>query len=165
MAKDYSKGRGKFLGFIELKYIQLAHELYKILFIDTMQMPVESRKTALWNFVEHFFTNRDYETLKVTDPMAYMICKLLDESHFRVQNQSRWRCFDEFYEGRDDLDYEAALENYQKKLKDKKKEANKQQYQKRKEQEYNPEKETQEGIELFNEACKRYGLKRRNSDY
>lgn len=132
MAKDYSKGRGKFLGFIELKYIQLTHDLYKILFIDTRQLPEESRKTALWYFIEHYFTNRDYEPLAARDPLAYTVCKLLDEALFRVQQQARWRCFDEFYEGREDIDYEMALDLYRKKQKDKRKEYDKQRYEQKK---------------------------------
>lgn len=139
MATDNSKGRGKFLGFIELKYVQLTHDLFKILFIDTRQLPEESRKTALWCFIEHYFTNSDYETLAARDPLAYTICRLLDETLFRVQNQARWKCFDEFYEGRDNIDYEMALELYQKKVKEKRSAYDRKRYQQKKIEESEPE--------------------------
>lgn len=158
MARDNSKGRGKFTDPIEIKYIQLHHDLYKSLFIDGMQIPEASRKEALWHFIYHYFTNTGYEGLKLKDPLAYMICKLLDESHFRVQNNSRWRCFDEFYEGRDDIDYEMALDNYNKKLKERKRESNKAQYNKRKQMNFNPGREHEEGKENLKEAMKKHGI-------
>ena len=94
-----------------------------------------------------------------------MICKLLDESHFRVQNNSRWRCLDEFYEGRNDIDYEMALENYNNKIKEKKKATNRIQYSKRKQVEYNPEKEHEEGKENLKEAMKRHGINFDEADF
>lgn len=165
MAIDRSKGRGKYTDPIEIKYIQLHHDLYKTLFIDGMQVPEASRKEALWAFVYHYFTNTGYEGLKLKDPLAYMICKLLDESHFRVQNNSRWRCLDEFYEGRNDIDYEMALENYNNKIKEKKKATNRIQYSKRKQAEYNPEKEHEEGKENLKEAMKRHGINFDEADF
>ena len=167
MARNDSKGRGKYIDPIELKYIQLAHDLYKILFLDCNQIPEASRKEALWSFIYHYFTNTGYEGLKLRDPLAYMICKLLDESHFRVQNNSRWRCFDEFYKGRNDIDYEQALEDYQKELKDKKKEFNKQYYLKRRQQQepVDPEKEHEEGKKNLKDAANKMGIPYHDEDF
>lgn len=165
MAKDNSKGRGKYLDPIELKYIQLSHDAYQILFLDSMQIPEASRKEALWFFFSHYFTNTGYEALKLKDPLAYMICKLLDESHFRVQNNSRWRCFDEFYKGRDDIDFEKALDIYNQELKEKKKEANKKYQLKKKQRDYDPNEEHEKGKETLKDAMKKHGIEFDDDDF
>ena len=165
MAKDNSKGRGKYLDPIELKYIQLSHDAYETLFLDSAQIPEASRKEALWFFISHYFTNTGYEALKLKDPLAYMICKLLDESHFRVQNNSRWRCFDEFYKGRDDIDFEKALDIYNQELKEKRKEANKKYQLKKKQQEYNPKDEHEKGKETLKDAMKKHGIEFDDDDF
>jgi hypothetical protein len=132
MGYNFEKGRGKFDKNIELKYIQLPHEVYEIIFRDYSNLPEQSRMLALWHFTYHFFTNSGYETLKLKDMNAYMLCTILDSKLGQLQNIARWRCFDEFYKGEEDIDYEMALELYNKEKKEKKKELNKKDYQRRK---------------------------------
>ena len=165
MANNNSKGRGRYTDPIELKYIQLSHEAYKILMEDGMQIPEASRKEALWFFFSHYFTNTGYEALKLKDPLAYMICRLLDESHFSVQNNSRWKCFDEFYKGDISKSYNEAYKDYQQEVKDKRKATNKKYYLKRKQQEYNPEAEHEEGKETLKDAMKKHGIEFDEDDF
>ena len=132
MAYSFEKGRGKFNKAIELKYIQLPHEVYEIIFRDFNTMDENSRMLALWHFTYHFFTNSGYESLKLKNMNAYMLCTILDSKLGQLQNIARWRCFDEFYKGRDDIDYDMALEEYNRSKKEKRKERNKKDYQKRK---------------------------------
>ncbi len=93
--KNYVKGRGKFTAPIILDYIHIPHEVYKILYKDCFNIPVKTKMTALWNFVNHYFTNENYESLKSEDPIAYLLCRLMDEMTFYYQNNLRWKCYDE----------------------------------------------------------------------
>lgn len=132
MSYKFNNDRGIFENSIELKYIQLPHEVYEVIFRDFNTMPEGSRMLALWHFIYHFYTNSGYESLKMKDMNAYLLCNILDSKLGQLQNVARWRCFDEFYRGRDDLDYEAALELNKKDKAEKRKERNKRDYQKRK---------------------------------
>lgn len=127
MAKDYSKGRGKYKDNILLKYIQLPHKIYEILFIKYQKSPRLVRALACLDFIEHYFTNQGYSGLLV-DPLlgnmqneAYAIADVMNEATYNVQNNARWMCFDEFYMGRNDLDYEAAFDLYEQRKKEKRK--------------------------------------------
>lgn len=132
MSKDYSKGRGEYTEFIELKYIQIPHEIYEYLVVDMQHEDIEKRKDALWAYFIHYFTNSGYANLKMLNQPAYNVCKAIDKMSFIAQNRARWTCFEEFYEGNTDIDYYVAAENQAKKKKEKKKQSNKEQYEKRK---------------------------------
>ena len=132
MSYNFEKGRGKYNESIELKYIQLPHELFEIIYRDFNTISEHSRMLALWHFIFHFFTNSGFESLKGKDMQAYMLCEILDSKLGQLQNIARWRCFDEFYKGRNDIDYEMALEENIKEKKEKKKELNKKNYQRKK---------------------------------
>ena len=144
MAKDYSKGRGKYKDNILLKYIQLPHKIYEILFIKYQKSPRLVRALACLDFIEHYFTNQGYSGLLV-DPLlgnmqneAYAIADVMNEATYNVQNNARWLCFDEFYQGRNDLDYEAAFDLYEERKKQKKKEYDKRRYEQKKLEEAMP---------------------------
>lgn len=127
MAKDYSKGRGRFKERLVLKYIQLPYKIYEILFIKYRQAPRLVKALACLDFIEHYFTNEGYDKL-LADPLlegrqreAYAIADVMNEATYIVQNNARWLCFDEFYMGRNDLDYEAAFELYEQRKREKRK--------------------------------------------
>ena len=128
MAYNSSKGRGKFEDPIELKYIQIPHSVFQAIYVDFASFPEATRELALYHYIYHYFTNMGYESLKLKDMQAYVICKALDASTEIVQNNARWKCHDEFYKGRDDLDYEAAWDLDQKEKRSKKKELNRKNY-------------------------------------
>lgn len=132
MTYKFEKDRGKFEKDIELTYVQLPHTVFEIIYRDFNTIPENSRMLALWYFIHHFYTNSGYESLKLKDTQAYLICGMLDAKLGQLQNIARWRCFDNFYKGRDDIDFEMALDIANQEKKDKKKERNKQDYQKRK---------------------------------
>ncbi len=165
MARDFSKGRGIYTNHIRIKYVQLPPRIFDLLFLKYGRMSESDRALALLHFVYHYYTNEGYESLEAKNSNAYMLCDLMNEATFSVQNNARWKCFDEFYEGRDDIDYDMALENYNKKLKEKKKESNRIQYQKRKQIEFNPEAEHEEGKENLKEAMKKHGIDFSEDDF
>lgn len=156
MGRDYAKGRGRYRNPIDLKYIQLPRKIYEILFLQYSYIPESVRGIALIRFINHFFTNCGYESLKVQDSQAYMLCNIMDEATQLTQNNSRWRCFDEFYKGRDDIDYEMAWDLHLEEQKQKKKELNKKNYRERKQREMpapNPEKEREETLEYLRQLA------------
>lgn len=132
MAYNSSKGRGQYNEPIELKYIQIPHAIYHKLMIDYSFVPEHIRQLALWHFIKHYFTNEGYEALKVIDSQAYMICSALDAETRIVQNNARWKCFDEFYKGRNDIDFETAMDMELKDKRENKRERNRLDYLRRK---------------------------------
>lgn len=157
MSYNHSKGRGKYTDNIELKYIQIPHSIFKNLYIDFASFPEASRSLALYHFIYHYFTNAGYESLKVKDINAYVICKALDAETQIIQNNARWKNFDEFYKGRTDLDFDAAWEIEEAEKKARKKNTNRQYYQDRKlarYQIYNPEEEKKLEQEAIEQALK-----------
>lgn len=93
--KDYTKGRGKFTAPIILDYIHIPNEIYKILYKDCFNISIKTKITALWNFIHHYFTNKDYEFLQSEDPIAYLLCRVMDSMTYHYQNNIRWKCYDE----------------------------------------------------------------------
>lgn len=148
MAYNSSKGRGKFKDPIELKYIQIPHSVFQSLYVDFASFPEATRMLALYHYVYHYFTNMGYESLKLKDMQAYVICKALDASTEIVQNNARWKCHDEFYKGRLDLDYEAARDLEQEEQQQKRKDRNHKYYLGKKDREalLREEKEKQDTI-------------------
>lgn len=165
MAKDFSKGRGIYTDHIRIKYAQLPPRIYELLYLKYGTMSETDRALAILHFVYHYYTNEGYESLKTKNANAYMLCDIMNEATFSVQNNARWKCFDEFYEGNKDLDYDAALDNYNKKLKEKKKEDNRRQYQKRKQENIDLEKEHEEGKENLKKAAKQHGIEYTDEDF
>lgn len=165
MARDQSKGRGIYKGFLLIKYIQLPYRVYQILNFKYQTVPKEERMIALWYFVDHYFTNNGFEEIKDSHPMAYMICDILNEGTFSIQNNARWRCFDEFYNGDSSIDYETAEERYEQRVKESKKESNRKYYLKRKQIDFNPEQEHEEGKQNLKEAMNAHGIEFDDDDF
>lgn len=163
MSKDYTKGRGVYTDPIELKYIQIPHDIFFKLNHDFSFVSQSVRWMALGYYFNHYFTNCGYEGLKVSNPEAYFICSALDAETKVLQNGARWRCFDEFYKGRNDIDYELAWDMHIKEKQEKRKETNKEYYQKRKQAQGNIEerlqKESKEGQENLQDALNKYVYK------
>lgn len=127
----YAKGRGKFENPIELKYIQIPRDVLQDLFINFSSLPENSRMLALWHFCYHYLTNQGFDSLKLKDMQAYLLCLMMNEKTFVAQNNARWKCWDEFYR-QEDIDFDLAMERYQREKKEKKAERNKNDYNKRK---------------------------------
>ena len=132
MGKDYTKGRGVYTDPIELKYIQIPHDVFKFLYVECSGIPDHTKYSALYFFVNDYFTNSGFESLKLVDFQAYLLCRTMKEMTGSLQNNGRWKCFDEFYKGRNDIDYELAWDMYIKEQKEKKAELNRRAYQRRK---------------------------------
>lgn len=159
MTRDNSKGRGKYEDEIELKYIQLPHKIYELIFLKYGRMSETDRALALLHYVYHYYTNKGFATLEAKNSNAFMLCDIMNEATFVVQNQARWKCFDEFYKGRNDIDYEIAADNYKKEIKEKKKETNKKYYLKHKEVAApDPEADKREGFEKLNQFAEEHGI-------
>ena len=132
MAKrDFTKGRGKFENPIELKYVQIPRDILQSLFVGYAAMPEQSRMLALWHFCYHYLTNQGYESLKVKDLNAYLLCEMMNEKTFVIQNNSRWKMWDEFYK-QEDVDFDIAMDRYKQETREKKRELDRKNYQKRK---------------------------------
>ena len=131
-----AKRKDDFTQPITLEYIQLNYkDIAKVLFIDYASMDEEMRKTALWEFVKHYFFNTGEESLELfrkKNPMAAMLFDMLDKGTEQQQVSARWASFENFYRGDDTLTIDDVFELKAKERKAKKKEANKQAYQRRK---------------------------------
>lgn len=167
MARNNSKGRGKYDKYIELKYAQLPHKIYELLFIKYGRMSETDRALALLHYVYHYFTNSGFDSLEAKNSNAFMLCDIMNEATFVVQNEARWKCLDEFYKGNENLDYEAAYEAYQQEVKNKKKESNKQYYLKRRQQQepVDPEQEHEEGKKNLKETANKMGIPYHDEDF
>jgi len=129
--KNYSKGRGKFEDPIELKYIQISRESLNDLFRGLNSIPENSRMLALWYFAYNFLTNEGFESLRLRDTAAYILCSQMNEKHFVVQNEARWNVWDNFYK-HENITFEEAFERERQKEKANKSAQNKRDYLKRK---------------------------------
>lgn len=129
--RDYTKGRGVFEDPIELKYVQIPRDVIVKLFIELSKIPEKSRFMALGYFCWHYLTNQGFEALKDKDIQAYILCEMMNQKTFVVQNNSRWKLFDEFYKG-ELTDFDAAMERHRQETKEKKRERNRLDYQRRK---------------------------------
>lgn len=165
MARDNSKGRGQFTEPLEIKYIQIPHEVYEYLFEDLDGEDIGKRKDALWAYVYHYFTNLGYDNLKLTNKTAFPVCKAIDRMTYNAQNNARWKCYDEFYKGDISKRYSEAHEEYLQDVKEKRKERNRRYYVKRTNAEYNPEKEHEEGKENLKDAMKKHGIEYTEEDF
>lgn len=168
MVKDFSKKRGEYTAPIELKYIQIPHCVYEVLCISYSSIPIETRKDVLWDLFCHFFTNQKIIIDKDESKYHNILYELLNEKTFVVQNNARWKCFDDFYEGRDDIDYDTAYDIYMQKVKDKKSEYDRRLYLRKKQCEElpapDPEAERREGIEKIEKFLKELEKRKKESD-
>lgn len=132
MARDKSRGRGQFEEHIEIKYAQIPHEVWHMLFVELKDIDEVTRMKAWWCYGNHFFTNDGYASLEAKSPSAYAFCKMADRISYLSQNNARWECFDTLYKGDLTKTYNQAIEEHKKEKKEKKKQSNKEQYEKRK---------------------------------
>lgn len=129
--KNYSKGRGKFDKPIEVKYVQISRESLNELFRGLLGISEHSKLLALWHYCYNALTNEGFESLKLKDPVAYLLCSQMTEKHFVVQNEARWNVWDNFYR-QEEISFEEALERETRERKEKKSERNKADYKRRK---------------------------------
>lgn len=152
--KNYSKGRGKFEDPIELKYVQISRESLNELFRCLNSIPENSRMLALWHFVYNFLTNEGFESLRLKDAAAYILCSQMNEKHFVVQNEARWNMWDNFYK-HENITFEEAFERERQRAKANKSEQNKRAYQERKKRDIVKEQQEIQDA-LKNELLKKF---------